>query len=114
MNQMTTLKHRPQTHMRGEERDMERKEHSVDAKLTHPNDGKGGIVLVHKGSKCSKSKGRRNSMSRVGRNNKVEWKQEEKRWKILTYKSIAMEWGGMGRSGAMCSISIGAKGIAIA
>ncbi|CAN5966458.1 unnamed protein product [Sphagnum jensenii] len=101
-------------HTRGEERDMERKEHSVEAKLTHPNDGKRGIVLVHKGGKCSKSKGRRNSMSRVGSNNRAEWKQEEKRWKIKTYKSTALEWGGMGTSGAMCSISISSRGIAIA
>lgn len=40
---MTTLKHRPQTHTRGEERDMGRKEHSVEAKLTLPNDGKGAL-----------------------------------------------------------------------
>jgi hypothetical protein len=37
------LKHRPQTHTRGEERDMGRKEHSVEAKLTLPNDGKGAL-----------------------------------------------------------------------
>ncbi len=70
--------------------------------------------MVHNGGKCSKSRGRRNSMSRVGSNNRAEWKQEEKRWKIKTYKSTTMEWGGMGRSGAMCSISIGSRGTTIA
>jgi hypothetical protein len=53
-------------------------------------------------------------MSRVGSNNRAEWKQEEKRWKIKTYKSTTLEWGGMGTSGAMCSISISSRGIAIA
>jgi hypothetical protein len=34
------LKHKPWMHTRGEEKDMEREEHSVEAKFAHPNDGK--------------------------------------------------------------------------
>jgi len=35
----------------------------------------------------------------------VGWKLEEKRWNIKTYKLVAsiVEWGGMGRNGAMCN-----------
>jgi len=60
------LKHRPQMHMRREEKDMEREEHIVEAKFACPNDGERDIVLVCKGGMCNKS--------RVGNNNMVKWK----------------------------------------
>jgi hypothetical protein len=53
-------------HMRREEKDMEREEHTVEAKFACPNDGERDIVLVCKGDMCNKSK--------VGNNNMVKWK----------------------------------------
>jgi len=53
-------------HTRGEEKEMEREKHSVEAKFACPNDGKQDVVLVRKGSMCSRS--------RVGNNIRVEWK----------------------------------------
>ncbi len=95
------------THTRGGERDRRREEQSAAAKLALPSDGERGVVLVRRGGRCSGSRGRRNSRSRVGSSGRAEWKREEKRWKIKTYKSAAaaaaVEWGGMGRSGAACS-----------
>jgi hypothetical protein len=83
--------------MREEEKDMEREKHSVKAKLARPNNGEQGVVLVCKGSMCNKS--------RVGNNIKVEWKLEEKRWKIKTYKlnNINSGVGRHGEDGTMCN-----------
>lgn len=75
------------------------------------SDGERGVVLVRRGGRCSGSRCRRNSRSRVGSSGRAEWKRAEKRWKIKTYKSAAaaaaVEWGGMGRSGAACSSRFG-------
>lgn len=100
------------THTRGgEEKDRKREEQRAAAKLARPCDGERGVVLVRRGGRCSGSRGRRNSRSRVGSSGRAEWKREEKRWKIKTYKSAAaaaaVEWGGMGRSGAACSSGFG-------
>jgi hypothetical protein len=93
--------------------DRKREEQSAAAKLARPSDGERGVVLVRRGGRCSGSRGRRNSRSRVGSSGRAEWKREEKRWKIKTYKSAAaaaaVEWGGMGRSGAACSSWFGGR-----
>jgi hypothetical protein len=81
----------------GKKRTWWKKKHNVKAKLACFNNGEQGVVLVCKGDRCSRS--------RVGSNSRAEWKLEEKRWKIKTYKLVAsiVEWGGMGRNGAMCN-----------